>query len=366
MASHIPAFPTDLASIRERIDRIDPILYARTRNHLSGAVTYLSPYISRGVISTRQVLDAVLAKGYALSDIEPFVKELCWRDYFQRVGQVKDLDQDIRQPQHPVAHRELPVAALNAETGIDAIDHGIHQLYKTGYMHNHVRMYTAMLLCNIGQAHWRQPAQWLYYHLLDGDWASNACSWQWVAGSNSSKKYIANQENINRFTGSTQSGSYLDTSYESLATLEVPSELRDTQPFTPETRLPSASSITVDASKPTFLYNYYNLDPDWHRDVDGNRILLLEPDVFSRYPVSDACVRFMLDLSTNITDMQVFVGSFQLLVESYGLDVVHYKEHPFNSGYDGIEEPREWISDAVEGDYPSFFAYWKQVSKRIY
>ena len=82
----IPDFPTDLASIRERIDRIDPILYARTRNHVSGAVTYLSPYISRGVISTRQVLDAVLGKGYALRDIESFVKELCWRDHFQRVA----------------------------------------------------------------------------------------------------------------------------------------------------------------------------------------------------------------------------------------------------------------------------------------
>ena len=35
----------------------------------------------------------------------------------------------------------------------------------------------------------------MYYHLLDGDWASNALSWQWVAGSNASKKYYANQAN---------------------------------------------------------------------------------------------------------------------------------------------------------------------------
>jgi len=365
MASHIPDFPTDLASIRERIDRIDPILYARTRNHVSGAVTYLSPYISRGVISTRQVLDAVLAKGYALRDIEPFVKELCWRDHFQRVAQHHDLNQDIRRTQDPVAHHLLPTAALTASTGIRAIDHGIGELIATGYMHNHVRMYTAALFCNIGRAHWRQPARWMYYHLLDGDWASNACSWQWVAGANSSKTYLANQENINRFTGSTQSGSYLDTSYEALATLEVPAELGPTQPFAPETRLPSASPLVVDPAKPTFLYNYYNLDPDWHSDVDANRILLLEPRFFAQYPISEACVRFMLDLGKNIAGLQVFVGSFQDLTQTYGLRDIRYKEHPFNAGYVGVEEPREWIAPEVNGDYPSFFAFWKRVEKRL-
>jgi len=39
------------------------------------------------VISTRQVLERWLAKGYKIAEIESLVKELCWRDYFQRVGQ---------------------------------------------------------------------------------------------------------------------------------------------------------------------------------------------------------------------------------------------------------------------------------------
>jgi len=42
----------------------------------------------------------------------------------------------------------------------------------------------------------------MYYHLFDGDWASNAWSWQWIARVNSSKKYFANQENINNYAGS--------------------------------------------------------------------------------------------------------------------------------------------------------------------
>jgi deoxyribodipyrimidine photo-lyase len=79
-------FPTDHASILKKIDQIDPLKYAKTRNFIDGHVTYLSPYISRGVISTKQVLEHVLSKGYKVYQMDSFVKELCWRDYFQRVG----------------------------------------------------------------------------------------------------------------------------------------------------------------------------------------------------------------------------------------------------------------------------------------
>ena len=50
----------------------------------------------------------------------------------------------------------------------------------------------------------------MYYHLLDGDWASNALSWQWVAGSNANKKYYANQDNINKYFNSSQKQTFLD------------------------------------------------------------------------------------------------------------------------------------------------------------
>ena len=43
-------------------------------------------------------------------------------------------------------------------------------------------------------------ANWMYFYLLDGDLASNSLSWQWICGANSNKKYIANQDNINKYT----------------------------------------------------------------------------------------------------------------------------------------------------------------------
>ena len=68
-------FPTDYQSIQNRIARINPVKYASTRNFIDGSVTYLSPYISRGIISVKQVMDAMLQKGYAAYKIEKFLQE---------------------------------------------------------------------------------------------------------------------------------------------------------------------------------------------------------------------------------------------------------------------------------------------------
>ena len=73
-------FETSYDALLEKVDQIDPMAYGQTRNFIDGAVTCLSPYISRGVIRTQQVLQQVLAKCYELSQIVSFVKVLCWLD----------------------------------------------------------------------------------------------------------------------------------------------------------------------------------------------------------------------------------------------------------------------------------------------
>ena len=356
-------FSADYSEILNKIDAIDPIKYGHSRNYIDGAVTYLSPYISRGVISTKQVLSTVLAKGHKLEQIESFVKELCWRDYFQRVAQNKNPNTSIRQEQISFSNKGISIQVLKAETEIIGIDNAIKELYNTGYMHNHCRMYTAFLVCNVAKSHWHHPAQWMYYHLLDGDWASNACSWQWVAGANSSKLYLANQENINKYSKTNQAKTFLAIPYEQIAVMETPKILLQYQQFEFEFQLPQPTTVKVDKQLPTFIYNYYNLDPLWHKDEKGNRILLLDPSIFKLYPVSKKCIDFMLELSKNIEDIQVYVGSFHELVGEFKLDKVFFKEHPFNFDYKGTEESRDWIAPDVSGYYPSFFNYWKKVQK---
>jgi len=361
-----PDFKTSFDFISEQIDTIEPIAYGRTRNYIDGKVTYLSPYISRGVISTKHILETVLDKGYAPKRIEKFIQELAWRDYWQQIWMAKGdaIDDDLKRSQPDVQHHGISENITLGKTGIKAVDDAINGFYETGYLHNHVRMYVASLCTNIAKCHWHQPAQWMYYHLLDGDWASNALSWQWVAGANSNKKYYANQGNINKFCYSKQQNTFLDVCYEELTKMEIPAELHSISPFDLKTQLPEPQPLSINPTLPTLIYNYYNLDPHWKKDVKANRILLLEPSHFKKYPISDQSLGFAMNLGKNIEGLQIYVGEFHELIESYGIDELCFKEHPTNAHYQGIEEPRDWMF-SVKGYYPSFFAFWKKCKKEL-
>lgn len=358
-------FNTNYKSILGKIEDVDPIQYGKTRNYLSGAVTYLSPYISRGVISTKQVFDSVMKKGYSIDEIESFIKELAWRDYWQQtwIARGSEINADIRNPQPRADRAGVPLNIINGQTVIEAIDNGIGEFYKTGYLHNHLRMYIASCATNLARCAWIQPAQWMYYHLLDADWASNALSWQWVCGAKSNKLYFANQENINKYCNTNQENTFLDVSYEEIETIGIPDELRELEAFQMKTKLPNTSFPTIQNGETCFLYNFYNLDPKWRKDEVGARILLLEPSVFEKYPVSQKSIQFCIDLAIeNIPNIQIFVGEFSDLQRIPEVKFI-FKEHPLNT-YEGIQDEREWIS-SVKGDHPSFFAFWKKVKKEL-
>ncbi len=353
-------FATKIEEILAQVEKLNPINYGKTRNFLDGAVTRLSPYISRGVITTKYVLETTLKRGYPLRQIEKFVQELAWRDYFQNIWLTNNLEIDIKQPQPDVENMQIPTAIITATTRIEAIDKGINALYKTGYVHNHLRMYIASVTCNVGKSHWKIPAQWFYYHLLDADWASNACSWQWTAAAFSNKKYYANQENINKYCGTKQSDTFLDIDYREFPELEIPEILQQTELPLLRTELPKNEPIEIDNSLPTLIYNFYNLDPIWKPDVKANRVLLLEPSHFKKYPVSIKTIEFILKLSENIERIQIYVGEFGELQSEYNLSDLYFKEHPTNLHYKGSRDERDWMFPDVNGHFQSFFAYWKR------
>ena len=359
-------FPTKIREIQKRIEQIDPVRYARSRNFNNGAVTYLSPYLSRGVISTKQVFEHLLSLNLPWHRIEKLVQELAWRDYWQNIWIAKGdgISQDLKHPQEPVSNHGISDAIVDHSTGIIAIDDAIEDLYKTGYMHNHMRMYLASVACNVAQSHWLTPARWMYYHLLDGDWASNALSWQWVAGSNANKKYYANQDNINKYFNSSQKQTFLDIDYSQFSTLSIPEALAEVSDFDPQTNLTNTADIQLKKDKKTLVYNYYNLDPDWHAGEDVQRVLLLEPSFFKTYPVSQKCIEFVTQLADNIDGVQILVAEFDALTEKVDPGQIIYKEHPTNRHYLGTEEARSWMFD-VSGYYPSFFAFWKKCKKLI-
>lgn len=359
-------FPTEVSAIEKRIEEINPIAYGKTRNFLNGAVTRLSPYLSRGAISLSQIQSSVL-KRFSVYQSEKLLQELAWREYYQRVWQAKGdlIFSDLKQAQPQTHHFQMPTAIDKASTGIEAIDEGIKTLYRTGYMHNHLRMYTSMLSCNIGKAHWLHPSQWMYYHLLDGDLASNALSWQWVAGSFSSKKYVANQENINKYSGIKQMNTFLSVDYDALENLAVPDVLKEKTTLSLSTILPKSDLMNEQEQK-VFVYNSYQLDPYWHAGEPGQRILLLEPAHFEKHPVSEKVLSFIIELAKqNIPEIKIFTGSFKELKEKFSGSPIYFKEHPLTQHYSGVQEPRKWMFQEVTGYFPSFFAYWKKCEKYL-
>lgn len=69
------------------------------------------------------------------------------------------------------------------ETGIALVDAGMRELWRTGSMHNRVRMVVASFLVKNLLRHWRIGEEWFWDTLVDADEANNAGNWQWVAGS---------------------------------------------------------------------------------------------------------------------------------------------------------------------------------------
>ncbi len=359
-------FVTNYKEILSLLDKLQPVRYAKTRNFINGDVSYLSPYISRGVISLAQIKNKVLQLNKPCA-VQKFLQELAWREYWQRVWQNKGdaIFSDLKYPQQQVQHKQMITAVQNATTEIKIIDELITDFYATGYMHNHVRMYVSSIICNVAKAHWHTPSQWMYYNLLDGDIASNTLSWQWVARSFSSKKYFCNQENINRYTNSNQVHTFLDTSYEELVDAPIPNILQQTENLFLTTTLPQTNLPIINNELPLFIYNAYNLDPLWHSNKKGNRILLLEPSHYKQFPVSKKVIDFVIALSKNIEDIQIFTAEFETLQQLYNGSSIYFKKHPAFTHYKGIDEDYHWLFPQVSGYYPSFFTYFKKCEKYL-
>jgi deoxyribodipyrimidine photo-lyase len=217
----MPSFEPTLQAAHARLDAVNPDAYARTRNALDGAVTRLSPYLTHGFLSLREVFFAVHAR-HPLTAQHKLVFELGWRAYYRHVW--RHLGDDIHRSLHTgllpedAYQSEMPADVLEARTGIPAIDLAVRELYATGYVHNHARMWLASYLVHLRKVHWRAGAQWMLGYLLDGDVASNHLSWQWVAGTGSSKPYLFNADNVAKYAPMQwhSFGTVIDTSYDAL------------------------------------------------------------------------------------------------------------------------------------------------------
>jgi deoxyribodipyrimidine photo-lyase len=189
--------------------------YANGRNYDHGpgrqqAVSGLSPYIRRRLVTEQEVVAAALAS-HGPDHAEKFVQEVIWRGYFkgwlERRPQVWDSyvvgrDGDLAALERDRRLRRDVERAEGGQTGLACFDAWAEELVETGYLHNHARMWFASIWIFTLELPWRLGADFFYRHLLDGDAASNTLGWRWVAGLHTrGKPYQAQAWNIAKFTG---------------------------------------------------------------------------------------------------------------------------------------------------------------------
>ncbi len=159
--------------------------------HLTGT-SKLSPYLNIGILSIRQCLQALFRSQHGNFHLtnegqQIWLDELIWREFYQHILfdfpyvskhiPFKKDTQKIQWNHNP----EHLTAWQTGQTGIPIVDAGMRQLLQTGWMHNRVRMITAMFLCKNLLIDWRIGEQWFMQHLIDGDLAANNGGWQWCA-----------------------------------------------------------------------------------------------------------------------------------------------------------------------------------------
>ncbi len=162
---------------------------ARDFPHLRGT-SRLSPHLSRGELSARQVWHAVLRDergGRTELSASGFLRELAWGEFARHVlAAHPDLAERPLRAEFEAFRWRTDASALarwqSGLTGYPIVDAGMRELWHTGWMHNRVRMIAASFLVKDLLLPWQAGESWFWDTLVDADPASNAVNWQWVAG----------------------------------------------------------------------------------------------------------------------------------------------------------------------------------------
>jgi deoxyribodipyrimidine photo-lyase len=170
-----------------------------------GHVSLLSPYLRHRLINETEVLSQVLAE-HSQSEAFKFIQEVFWRSYWKGWLEQRSLLWPEYQQQLPgILQRATQNrrqcddynAAVNAATHIPLFNEWCEELVRTGYLHNHARMWFASIWIFTLKLPWQLGADFFVRHLMDGDPASNTLGWRWVAGLHTAgKSYLATAKNI--------------------------------------------------------------------------------------------------------------------------------------------------------------------------
>lgn len=167
--------------------------YSKTRDKPAAeATSRLSQDLRHGLLSIRHLYSEIQsakagAPASAASSFDTFIKELAWREFYLAI--LHHFPDVLEQGFNPTWRgmpwddpREKLDTWRQGRTGFPFVDAGLRQLLETGFMHNRLRMITAMFLTKDLHLDWKLGESHFMRHLTDGEIASNNGGWQWSAG----------------------------------------------------------------------------------------------------------------------------------------------------------------------------------------
>ena len=181
---------------RGAAERLHAFLDAGLRGYADGRdrpdkehVSRLSPHLHFGEISPHTVWQAAgrLASGELANDVDKFLSELGWREfsyyllyYWPTLPEINLQKKFDRFPWR--VDDEALARWQRGLTGYPIVDAGMRQLWRTGFMHNRVRMICGSFLVKNLLLDWRCGERWFWDTLVDADLANNSAGWQWIGG----------------------------------------------------------------------------------------------------------------------------------------------------------------------------------------
>ncbi|WP_422132708.1 deoxyribodipyrimidine photo-lyase [Endozoicomonas sp. ALD040] len=156
------------------------------------ATSTLSPYLVSGTVSLKQCFYAALQANNGEMDsgsdgLQCWMSELIWREFYKHIlhgfPRLSRGRAFITETEHLPWNQDKQAfnAWCKGETGFPLVDAAMKQLVNTGWMHNRLRMVTAMFLSKNLMIDWRLGETFFMQHLIDGDLSANNGGWQWSA-----------------------------------------------------------------------------------------------------------------------------------------------------------------------------------------
>ena len=184
--------------------------YSKLRNFDLGPegrsnVSCLSPYITHGIISEKEIIKKSLDK-FSFAKNEKFIQEVLWRTYWKgwlelRPNVWSDYLIGLKKIREDFKDNKQYLNAIEGKTNIECFNSWVNELKENNYLHNHTRMWFASIWIFTLELPWQLGAEFFMQNLYDGDAASNTLGWRWVAGiQTQGKHYLASEWNIKKFT----------------------------------------------------------------------------------------------------------------------------------------------------------------------